>query len=317
MFNSIKFYHIIIIALIFITLLGIGFFLTNKSGPKLDVSDNKENLQGQIDISGKREMWSSRIDEIGGVPAYEQLKNAYQSLDIRKQHTLAHIFGELLYEKIGTEGVAICDDTFEFGCYHAIFSSAIIQEGTDIISQLDRACIKTWGNTWFVCQHGIGHGILSFLGPNRLNEALDMCSTLTQIKFGGCVSGVFMEYNFPVVDASNFNFDPRPLESGDIYEPCSTIPEQFRENCYFTQPQWWIRIFPDDYAKVGTLCYALDNQSLQDMCFYGTGYYGLLRSKYKYDEAYEYCKEMPIDSTTATCMRGVSDAYDLHGNTIR
>jgi len=289
----------------------------------LRVSQEQNIPRGKIlavaqlaDFKDEREVWSRRIYEIGAEEAYEEFKEAYQALNYSKQHALSHVFGTLLFEHLGIEGVAICDSTFAFGCYHSFFGEALINEGLGVLPLFDRACTEKWGDASLPCQHGIGHGILAYIGYGEENllGAFDLCAMLSWRPTGGCASGVVMEYNFRTMsDLSGSGTLTRSLQpDGDPHEPCISLPEKYQQACYFEQPQWWQSIFGGDYIKIGTLCNQVEDTLSRRACFRGAGNYAALFSGYGAKETITLCEKMPSYRAQFFCREGASWVFLAH-----
>src|SRR5260221_183958 len=217
----------------------------NRSNPIISLSSGG----GGIDIAQKRRELDLLMKRSGDNQAYELFKNAYQN-DTGNQHTVSHIFGELLYDRLGISGMKICDSTFAYGCYHGFFRRAVSKEGLSILPKLDLACTQKKQDEIGGCQHGLGHGIVSYLGYSKLLDALSECRHVSfQGPIGGCTSGVFMEYNLHTMD------DPsgktyRIFKSDRPYEPCDEILPQYAQACYFQLPQWWGKVYARDYKQI-------------------------------------------------------------------
>lgn len=253
-----------------------------------------------------RDTLAKRIDAIGPARAYEEFKTAAGRLSRGGAHTLAHLFGELLYEKAGVGGLAICDQSFDFGCYHSFFGTAVLALGVGVLPAFDTVCKERFGKAYLPCQHGIGHGILVFAGINNLEKALDLCAKLSSQPTGGCGSGVFMEYNFRTMsNAINGGSYVRPLEHDDPHAPCDGLSEKFREGCYFEMPQWWESLFHADYEHIGKLCGGLNEEALRESCFHGAGNYAAPFAHNDVPAIIQLCDTMPAQGR-GFCREGAS-----------
>lgn len=254
----------------------------------------------------EREKWAKRIDEIGPARAHAEFKDAARDAGRERQHTLAHLFGELLYEKAGVVGLSACDQSYDFGCYHSFFGIAVESLGVDVLPAFDRACKERFGRAYLPCQHGIGHGILVFTGVNNLEKALELCTKLSWQPTGGCGSGVYMEYNFRTMsNAASGGSYVRPLERDDPYAPCAALPEKFREGCYSEMPQWWESVFGGDHRRIGSLCGALKEAVLRESCFHGAGTYAAAFVHNDVGKIIKLCNTMPAQGR-GFCREGAS-----------
>ena len=243
-----------------------------------------------------------RIDKVGPERAYSEFKKENQLRDERFRHGEAHLFGEVLYEKAGIRGISICDNSFTFACYHSFFGRAISEQGLGTLPVIERACIEKFGVNPSACTHGIGHGLLAYLGPDKLLSALHACDTLQEkLVFGGCPSGVFMEYSIPL-DVGATLTRLRPFDEAYPYEPCVLTPEKFRQSCYHEIGKWWE--FFLDYEKIGRLCDVIVSAKEKEACFQGVGDIATLSSGYDVTETVNKCKKMPTGEGELLCRKG-------------
>lgn len=214
------------------------------------------------------DLWASKIDTLGGAQAYKEFKNQYASFDTGTQHQMAHLFGNLLYQKLGTTGISVCDTVFNYGCYHGFFGAAVGSEGLGVITRLSKNCDEG-------CQHGIGHGIVVYLGYDikNLNDALDVCkkSNLLGGKLG-CKGGAFMEFNMKTmlgIDKIN-KFEPKTP-----YSPCLDVPHDSQPACFYWLSQWWNNsLHTSNEVTIrteGTMCTSLSDTANKNECFLGIG----------------------------------------------
>jgi len=252
------------------------------------------------------------INQYGTQPAYAIFKSEYAPAHFNTQHNAAHIVGELLYVAEGVDGIAICDADFAFGCYHGFFSRAISTEGMDIATELDEVCVRVFGPLGLGCPHGIGHGLVEYLGHDlsSLVDALAVCDTLTwKEPLFGCQDGVFMEYHFPVVfnDEGAPRMTTRELDGAQPYATCVSVPERFRESCHFSLPQWWNATLSAE--RVGELCGAIDDAQNQRACFLGMGNVTGPNTEYQPEEAIAACSLMPTHRGEVLCRAGASWSF--------
>ncbi|HYE22300.1 MAG TPA: hypothetical protein VD998_01780 [Verrucomicrobiae bacterium] len=236
--------------------------------------------------------------------AYENFKQDYANNSSR--HTLAHVFGEELYVSEGYNGVAVCDDTFEFGCYHGFFSAGLSSGDMNEIYKFDEACKSKWGEKFLPCQHGIGHGILS--QGMDLNEALEWCKKITWHPTGGCTSGVFMEYNFPTL-TDHSGTAPRKLSGDNYYSPCDKVSVDFVNGCYFELPQWWLSVVNRDFGKMGQLCNDVESGNGRQWCFYGIGNYAAANSNFNISSTITICDSIDVKDGQNWCRESAAWLY--------
>ncbi|MCE9644325.1 hypothetical protein K8Q93_03750 [Candidatus Parcubacteria bacterium] len=252
--------------------------------------------------------WAETIDTLGAKAAYQKFVEVYGKLPPGSAHSLAHVFGELLYEKEGLPGVAVCDSSFGFGCYHSFFGRAISEHGVEVLGQLDRACVAAWGEKGLGCSHGIGHGLLWSVGDDKLAEALDICATLTwKGPIGGCSGGVFMEYNFHTMADPDLT-SPRMFDPKKAHAPCDAL-SIYREACYFDMPQWWMRTFNGDAAPAAALCAEVGAKGEREACFKGIGNIVAPESGYDVKKSLAVCNSLVGTEEQLLCRQGASWSF--------
>jgi len=306
---SFKVIIIIISFLVVFAIFSLGVLLFNQAGEHgfLTSIVTSQDDSYSASLIKERERWSKRIDEIGAEQTYQEFKAETVQLIPGKQHTLAHLFGELLYENMDIEGVAICDQSFDFGCYHSFFGTAVEASGLEVLPLFDEACQERWGGAYLPCQHGIGHGILVFVKGENLLDALDLCGTLSWQPIGGCSSGVFMEYNFRTMETalSGKSYVRLIGEEGDAHAPCSSLPSRLQPSCYFEMSQWWEKLYGGDYEKIGMLCSEIEDARLKKVCFQGAGNYAAPFAQFDVRGIRELCDTMPGEGKVF-CREGAS-----------
>src|SRR3989344_1873070 len=225
----------IFLTTLLITPITINYYVNNQkiSKPTINNGTNK--------ISKENELWSQKIDKLGAEVTYQEFKQSNSKLNREYQHSMTHMFGGLLYEKQGKTGLIACDSAFGFGCYHGFFVAFLSTEGIGRIKELDKVCVsdKSAGNQ--NCQHGLGHGLMEYFGPGKLLDALYTCRQTTKVdNVHGCTAGVFMDYNVPL-SVNGSSPQVRKL-TGDPYEPCPSVPDEFKDSCYYQITQWWAQV---------------------------------------------------------------------------
>lgn len=265
------------------------------------------------DALSQRAQISSLFDTRSAVGAFEFFKTENAKRPVPAQHTAAHLFGEVLYEKKGLEGLSVCDGSFGFGCFHTLIGLAIADHGTGVVKDLDAACITAYGPGGTGCFHGLGHGLLSYFGYTNIgaDRALSLCGTLSwQRPLGGCADGVFMEYNFRTMEA-----DPskqyRPFTEADTYEPCLSL-SMYAEGCYFGLPAWWATALPNDTslpARLGALCEGVATGDLKRSCYRGIGYGILPVIEFEATRGESFCDATAKGEARVWCREGLAWAF--------
>lgn len=246
--------------------------------------------------------WENEIHKLGGAKAYEVFADSVANFPPTMQHQDAHVFGGALFQVEGTPGLSVCDSRFSFGCFHEFLGEAIASLGLTVVTQLDEDCFQTLGPQGLGCQHGIGHGLLAYLGYSNqdLFKALDICKGLPGIDpIGGCYGGVFMEYNLQTMLGTEGRI--RKVENGDMQFPCDSVDTLYKPACYFWQPQWWRQFLRNygvtdndaAYAQVGVWCSQAPAAYQRD-CYEGIGNNIPADANFDGDVARQLC----VDSTS-------------------
>ncbi len=252
----------------------------------------------------------------GPARAYALLKKTYAGESFSTRHNAAHIFGESLYVVGGISAVAVCDADFNFGCFHGFMTRAISSAGLSIIPQLDTVCGST--NATTTCQHGLGHGILEYMGHEHLTQALEACSITRKLDpIAGCTSGIFMEYNVPLTSAPDGSFSTatRPLkDAAHSYDPCPSLSEEFRQSCYYALPQWWEQIYSNDFSIIGPLCVAVTNEKERTACLLGLGSVIGPQVEFDVQKAITLCDMTREPHARSTCLVSVAGTFSIEAH---
>lgn len=264
--------------------------------------------------------WLERISILGARDAYLEFKDTYKLSASPDTHLRAHAFAEALYEKEGTEGITICDSSFSFGCYHTLFSAAIREKGESVVRELNQKCLDKFGPDGWGCQHGIGHGIMQYIG--KWEDAISLCkktvnSSSSKGSLFGCIQGVFMEYNMPIIiNGENASVEFRKLENNEsINEPCVSISDEtVRSYCYFELVRWWEFIFKNDFSEIGKACAKLAESADREFCFLAVGSRVSGTSQCSFGIVKDICALMPDAEGELACRAG---AYWNFGDHIQ
>lgn len=260
-------------------------------------------IQGSNNLTVERKKWNKLIDLSGPKEAFKILKGEFKD-QFNSAHEAAHRFGEVLYQKDGLDAITICDETFDYACYHGVIFSAIQDKGVAIIRKLDQACLERFGPDKPGCQHGIGHGILEYLGFDKLVEALNLCSQLSwQARLFGCQGGVMMQYNFPVSLRKDYT-GQRRVTDDNPYFPCQTLPPRFSEVCFLELTRLWYKTYNRDFAKMGLLCQKILKKEGQESCFWGIGLNAGVNTGFNILKNQQICTLMPDTQSEILCRAG-------------
>ena len=254
--------------------------------------------------------WRQRILNENGVRAYTEFKDelARQQSSQSERHARMHEFGAALYDSKGIDGIGVCDAMYDFGCYHGFFSRAVSDVGDSVIPKLAEACRTKFGKNSTGCEHGIGHGIMEYVGAAGLLRGLSLCEGTHQANpLYGCTSGLFMEYNTPMtyIDGT-VRMAIRPFTPLHPRAPCdSVVPARFRSSCYFEISAWWGHVFADD-EKAGNLCTQNSTETEKRSCWLGWGTVVAEQARYDADRAKPVCALIRDAQGRQDCMLGVA-----------
>lgn len=283
-----------LVLIFFITAAAAGFGLIRKSVPN--------------PVPEEETKWSELADRIGTPQAYEEFKKQYAAKSFIDQHLTAHEFGQLIYRKLGVSGASVCDSSFGFGCYHGFFGLALATSGEKIIAELDRQCVAKFGELGTGCQHGIGHGLVEYYGPERLADALAGCKSTTQKNpLFGCSSGVFMEYNLPTVIGEDGSAESRKFEEQKPYGACPQAAREFQLSCYYELSQWWLTSI--DVPRASSLCAGLHDAGNREVCFLGLGNYAAAQKGFDVQQVKNSCESLPNQENKILCRAGAAWAF--------
>lgn len=263
-----------------------------------------------IDYKSAVSEWRNRIHDIGAAPAYAELIRIGNQLPEHKGHLLAHAFGEAMVDENVQNGLTICDSRFMWGCYHQLVGNAIAVSGITAADSLLQMCQSVSGRLPKGCVHGVGHGIVSFLGYSEKNllQSLPLCSSKARGEelVNGCWEGAFMEYNIREFTSASSTPQGRPFTVETRFSPCLHIESKYRSTCIFELPTWWFNAMhgwsgttdlETNFSRFGTYCNELKSTSSDaKQCFEGIGYIATIQGD--------------IPSALALCAKSSSHGLD-------
>ncbi|OGG56599.1 hypothetical protein A2680_04645 [Candidatus Kaiserbacteria bacterium RIFCSPHIGHO2_01_FULL_55_37] len=280
--------------------LGVYFFQVYRQGSPQTVSSERSHVES---------LFSGRTP----AEALALFKNENATGTSAEEHTAAHLFGEALYRQEGLDGFSVCDGSFGFGCYHSFLGLAIAEHGPDVVKKLDEGCVRAYGPQGTGCFHGIGHGVLAYYGYGfaDVGRALSLCAQLSwKGQMSGCSDGVFMEYNFRVMEK-----DPtkksRPFTMSERYEPCLSVRE-YPQACYFGLGSWWATALPQDASlssRMGEFCAKVKREDLRRACYRGIGYGILPQLRFEAEPGEAFCDAVATGVARVWCREGMAWAF--------
>lgn len=269
---------------------------------------------GDYDAASDRAYWIGAINKKGAVDAYASFVDENtKTPSVGVRHIRAHVIGDALFETQGIEGISICDSSFGFGCFHGLFTVGFASQGQTFISEANEICLEQYGPLGAGCQHGIGHGIVEYVGHDNLVSALELCEETTQpTPLLGCTSGVFMEHNTPfTVLPGEEPLAPYPYSEERPYGACEEVPEEYQASCYYELGGWWQVVLGGNQIKMGKLCSRLSDPELRDMCALGVGNIVGPTNAYDVERSSAVCLQMP-ESVVTLCHAGA--AWSMFSN---
>ncbi len=262
-----------------------------------------------LELGGKQqtEYWKNIIMETGSVAAYQTFGALVVDEPVERQHTLVHFFSAALYEVEGYSGIRVCDNQFLGGCSHEIISRSILEGGIGSVKEFKKNC-DNLSDPFFAeaCRHSLGHGLTAWFGYEEKNlaEALRACKAYVLAEanpFGGCYSGVFMEFLLRNLVASEIEAYRRAPEK-EYYALCDSLPAEFHKACAFQAFQSWVVSAKgetlEDFKHFGELCRGFKTREFVDYCYMGIG------------DHLPINQEMPATTIISRCKAISSDARD-------
>lgn len=252
------------------------------------------------------EVWVEEIGMSGGRAAYDRMVRRYAGIPESEAHEYAHVFGAKLFKTEGVGGLGACGSAYGWGCYHSHIDRSISSLGLAVLDPLNDVCESLPKADIQQCQHGLGHGILSYLGTEKLFDALQYCENIADPMYG-CVSGVFM-------DLLNGNMHdkrpPLPYTDSARFWPCTEVGETFKAVCYRRLPQWWwsavIESSEEPPRTLEQYCRAVPEKPFQNACFLGVGYFYALKSQLDAEATRIECAQLEHSTDRQSCMYGAA-----------
>ena len=240
--------------------------------------------------------WRSVFLNRDAATAYSVFLNVAGAASAESAHTLSHDIGAILYERYGLDGLRYCSDDFAFGCYHGLAGRFIEEQGPAGITQLTAVCEKYRPLN---CLHGVGHGLMAYMGNDHLNEAIIYCPTIDS---SPCTTGIFMEYFLNTINPTD-NARIVAYDDADPTAPCAVLTEmQYMGACHYNLPKlwrWWISQDTDGtadrFVSIGLLCEKVRDHAYRASCFAGAGALAAPLAEYDERATMDLCDTMPID----------------------
>lgn len=209
-------------------------------------------------------------NEVGAKKAYLALKSYFKNNDA-KAHDFAHVIGFAAVSEEDINGIKICDNFYNYGCFHGFMQVYLRNHGISAVSDMEKACTDLGTVNAPSCLHGIGHGLMMEASYDLYN-ALQNCQILQDSYQTYCFDGVFMER----IAGSMLADDKKlVLTKENLLEPCGSMSPKFKRECWRNQVSVWYTFFKGDSASVGTYCSSIEDQ-YWETCFEGMGYINVI-----------------------------------------
>jgi hypothetical protein len=249
---------------------------------------------------GDQEKWRQQIEALGADEAYRFFSEEASKMTYADAHTNAHLIGDVLYDKHGSDAIVHCTADFGYGCIHQIAARVYDETGMTGMKGLTEKCRVKGDEFRDACLHGIGHAIMFENGEN-LTASLNACAEIEQ---GGpnCFNGVFMEYDFHTME----NPGIRAYPASDFEEPCATKSiAEAKPVCYYVLPSRWNTALGTTspemrFAQLGTQCAIIDEEYTVS-CYLGIGSLINAESDSR-PESEAWCGLMPSGLAEAACL---------------
>lgn len=258
----------------------------------------------EADFARTELILKNRLQKESSIDIYNEVKRELELYDQATRHRAGHIFGQVLYESEGFEGIVICDQDLHYGCYHGLISQTVTHEKVDSIKRIDKKCVEQFGLYNHACQHGIGHGLIEYLGSNQLDKILELCSGLTwKHELLGCSGGAFMEYLMPAESKIGLAY-VKPIDPQAPYRPCDIVQDKYTPQCYYNLGQYYYHAYNRKPDPIFTLCNNLSSTLNRRMCLTGIGVAIALSNDNSAESIYDFCSQARDESTKTPCLAG-------------
>lgn len=215
-------------------------------------------------------LYENLIEIAGVVEAQELLYRSGIPFD-GASHLLNHTAGVSAYRTHGTSGIIFCKDYFLQSCYHGFLIEFIAEHGIEKIGDVITECASAGHHVVSQCSHGIGHGLLAWIGYKELPQAFGWCDSIAlrhpDLVVEQCYNGVAMENHWAVHEGG----DPSPdrwINDNDIFFPCTDprIARDWRLACWQNQASVFFEHFKGDYKKTYNACKSVAEAPYRDAC---------------------------------------------------
>jgi len=272
---------------------------SDASAPLFGGASRALDIASSEDVSKFKEV----LEQKGAWEAYASLKEQWAANPVAA-HDLAHMVGHFAAEELGTQGFAVCDENFSFGCYHGLLEELVRQKGGAVIQDARDSCnaLSPQGRV-ASCIHGIGHGILAWKN-SKILPALDVCTEFSPQEKTYCADGVFMEYYTGIMQKGGI---VREIGSKDTWGFCLAMPEQFQSQCVRNHA-FSLLYKGGDVAPTIRACAELAG-GLKDSCVRSVGLFATQSSRGSADAARRICNIFEDSDAHTLCISSAAREF--------
>lgn len=279
-----------------------------------------ESIVAEHDDAVRSDLYEGLIERVGLIEAQEMLYTSGIPFN-GTSHLLNHTAGTYAYTQYGAEGILKCKDYFLQSCYHGFLIEFIAANGIESIGTVVAICDRAGVQVASQCAHGIGHGLLAWVGYKNLIDAFEWCDTIHDnhptLQVGQCHNGVAMENNWAVHE----NGAPSPdrwVDPEDPYFPCSDprIKAAWQDGCWQNQASVMVQLFEGDYAKTYEWCAKVPDPQHRDACLNNLARQIHPEAQGDPRRIDELCSIMTAEDRAMCIARNATAEYSVGGRTL-
>ena len=197
----------------------------------------------------------------GAKKSYDALKSYFKANEL-DAHDFAHVVGFVAADEGDIDGIKVCDNFYNYGCYHGFMQIYLQKHGVSSVVDMEKSCLSLGQVSAPSCLHGIGHGLM-MEAAYLLASALKNCELLQVQDRTYCFDGVFMER----IAGSMLPQDKKlKIAQDNLFDPCNSVNKIYGRECWRNQVAVWFSYFSQDPAKIGSYCASLERE-YWETCF--------------------------------------------------
>ncbi|MEX0919199.1 MAG: hypothetical protein WDZ64_00415 [Parcubacteria group bacterium] len=286
-------------------------------GSKASVNINPELLREfkSLDERAKYTWLEERARIENPETAWRYVLEAYNTPQgvVGNPHDMAHLVGQLIYDKYGFDGLSTCTPVFAFGCYHGLMEVALYDgEGKtyqERLAEAETGCGTVGSSdspTYWSCIHGIGHGVATYR-EHDINLSLSDCDLMQEGMRTYCHDGVFMEFSISA--------PPSFYQRENPIHPCDIVGASYKTACARSQVQVMRLRFGLDTGTVAHTCLASGNNDITYHCIDALGYFTAQESAGSAKNIISGCRKIDNEEAIAQCMSAAAGELVFQNST--